>query len=199
MKLSKLIRRTHMYLALFLTPWLIVYALSGLVLNHAKLFLRPDGQLALPFEKVEERDYKAAFSADADARMIGAQVLEDLGLSGTFNTQGSPQHPKLIINRNGAFAIHRITYFREQGRLLVEKQPLRTPTFLNRTHFRHGYEQPFVAQKVWAFVVDLVVVALLFWVLSGVWMWWEIKPARLWGGVFGLIGLGIFGILLATI
>ena len=47
--------------------------------------------------------------------------------------------------------------------------------------------------------MDLVAVALLFWVISGVWMWWEIKPARLWGGVFGLIGLGIFGILLATI
>ena len=91
MKFSKLIRRTHMYLALFLTPWLIIYALSGLVLNHAKLFLRPDGQLALPFEKVEEREYKAVFSADADARMIGAQVLEDLGLSGTFNTQGGPR------------------------------------------------------------------------------------------------------------
>tara|TARA_R110002049_G_scaffold281977_1_gene461668 strand:+ start:330 stop:929 length:600 start_codon:yes stop_codon:yes gene_type:complete len=199
MKLSKLIRRTHMYLALFLTPWLIIYALSGLVLNHAKLFLRPDGQLAMPFEKVEMRDYKTVFSADADARMIGTQVLENLGLSGTFNTQGNPHQPKLVINRNGAFAIHRITYFREQGRLLVEKQPLRTPTFLNRTHFRHGYEQDFVSTKVWAVIVDLVVVALLFWVISGVWMWWEIKPARLWGGVFGLIGLGIFGILLATI
>ena len=199
MKPSKLIRRTHMYLALFLTPWLIIYALSGLVLNHAKLFLRPDGQLAMPFEKVEMRDYKAVFSADADARMIGNQVLEDLGLSGTFNTQGNPHEPKLVINRNGAFAIHRITYFREQGRLLVEKQPLRTPTFLNRTHFRHGYDQAFVSAKIWALIVDLVAVALLFWVISGVWMWWEIKPARLWGGVFGLIGLGIFGILLATI
>ena len=199
MKLSKLIRRTHMYLALFLTPWLIVYALSGLVLNHARLFLQPNGQLALPFENVEERDYKAVFSADADARMIGAQVLEDIGLAGTFNTQGGPQQPKLIINRNGAFAIHRITYFRNEGRLLVEKQKLNTPTLLNRTHFRHGYEQPCVSSKTWAVIVVFVVVALLFWVLSGLWMWWEIKPARLWGGVFALIGLGVFGILLATI
>ena len=199
MKLSKLIRRTHMYLALFLTPWLIVYALSGLVLNHARLFLQPNGQLALPFEKVEERDYKAAFSADADARMIGEQVLVDLGLSGTFNTQGGPQQPKLVILRHSAFALHRITWFRNESRLLIEKQQFNTPTFLNRTHFRHGYEQPFVASKVWAVIVDLVVVALLFWVLSGIWMWWEIKPARLWGGVFALIGLGVFGILLATI
>lgn len=199
MKISKLIRRTHMYLALFLTPWLIIYALSGLVLNHAKFFMRPDGQLAAPFEKVEEREYKAAFSADADARMIGAQVLEDLGLSGTFNTQGGPQQPKLVILRHSTFALHRITWFRNEGRLLIEKQQFNTPTFLNRTHFRHGYEQPFVSAKIWAVIVDLVVVALLFWVLSGLWMWWEIKPARLWGGVFGLIGLGIFGILLATI
>lgn len=188
-----------MYLALFLTPWLIIYALSGLVLNHGRLFAGPDGHLAQPFEKVEEREYKAAFSKDADVRVIGSQILEDLGLSGTFNTQGGLHQPKLVINRHGAFAAHRITYFPEQGRLLVEKQTFNTPTFLNRAHFRHGYGQPYASSMVWAVVVDLVVVALLFWVLSGIWMWWEIKPARLWGAVFGLMGFGIFGVLLATI
>ena len=31
---SKIIRRVHLYLALFLTPWMLVYALSGLLLDH---------------------------------------------------------------------------------------------------------------------------------------------------------------------
>lgn len=35
---SKLIRRTHMYLALSLTPWMVVYALSSFIFNHHALF-----------------------------------------------------------------------------------------------------------------------------------------------------------------
>lgn len=198
--LSKIIRRTHMYLALFLTPWLIIYALSGLVLNHGSLFSGGHGHDAAPkFEKVEEREYRAAFSPDADARMIGAQVLQDLGMPGAFFVQGKTSQPKLVINRSGAFATHRVTYFRNENRLLVERQQYRTPMFLNRAHFRHGYETGFMPSTLWAVIVDLVVVALVFWVLSGLWMWWEIKPSRVWGAIFGLAGLGVFTLLLFTI
>ena len=31
---SKIVRRTHMYLALFLTPWIAGYALSTIAMNH---------------------------------------------------------------------------------------------------------------------------------------------------------------------
>lgn len=196
---SKIIRRTHMYLALFLTPWVIIYALSGLVLNHFQSIRKAYGEDFNKFDKVEERDYTAAFSDDADARMVGGQILEHLGLTGTFNVQGTANQPRLVINRNAAFAVHRVTYFRKENRLLVERQRLIAPAFLNRAHFRHGYEQPFFASKVWAVVVDLVIIAMVFWVASGVWMWWEIKPARLWGAAFALVGLGVFGLLLATI
>ena len=196
---SKLIRRTHMYLALFLTPWMLIYALSGLVLNHGQTVRAFYGAKFGQFEKVEERPYAAAFSEGADTRMIGAQILEHLGLTGTFNVQGQPNQPRLVITRNAAFAAHRVTYFRTENRLLVEKQAFSAPVFVNRAHFRHGYEQPFLASKIWAVVVDLAVVGMLFWVLSGLWMWWEIKPARLTGAVFALIGVGMFGVLLVTI
>ena len=188
-----------MYLALFLTPWMLIYALSGLVLNHNQVVRSLYGAKFGQMEKVEERPYAAAFSADADPRMIGAQVLEHLGLSGTFNVQGNAKQPRLVINRNGAFALHRITYFRAENRLLVEKQAFTAPVFLNRSHFRSGYEQPFLAAKAWGFTVDLAIVGMVFWVLSGLWMWWEIKPARAFGAVCGLVGLGLFGFLLATI
>ncbi len=48
-------------------------------------------------------------------------------------------------------------------------------------------------------VVDLAVVGMPFWVLSGLWMWWEIKPARAAGAIFAPLGCGIFGLLLASI
>jgi hypothetical protein len=196
---SKLIRRTHMYLALFLTPWMMIYALSGLVLNHNQAIRSFYGARFGQFEKVEERPYSAAFSEGADSRMIGAQILDHLGLSGSFNVQGSPNQPRLIINRNAAFAAHRITYFRTENRLLVEKQSFSAPVFVNRAHFRHGYDQPFLSSKVWGFIVDLAIVGMVFWVLSGIWMWWEIKPARMTGAVIAVVGFGMFGILLATI
>ncbi len=196
---SKVIRRVHMYLALFLTPWMLVYALSGLVLNHGEMVRGFYGGKFSDFEKIGERPYAAAFSADADARLIGAQILDDLGLAGTFNVQGNPDQPRLVINRSAPFTAHRITYFRAEHRLVIEKQSLNAPVVLNRLHFRHGYEQNFFSAKIWAVVVDLAVVGMLFWVASGIWMWWEIRPARAWGAVFALVGCGAFGLLLATI
>lgn len=196
---AKLIRRTHLYLALFLTPWMIIYALSGLVLNHGETVRGFYGGKYNDFEKVEERAYAAAFSADADTRLIGAQILADLGLAGSFNIQGGATPARLVINRGGPFVAHRITYFRTENRLLVEKQTLNAPMVVNRLHFRSGYDQPFLASKLWAAVVDLAIVGMVFWVVSGIWMWWEVKPARGWGAVCALVGIGTFGLLLATI
>ena len=31
---SLVLRRTHMYAALFLTPWMLIYALSTMAMNH---------------------------------------------------------------------------------------------------------------------------------------------------------------------
>ena len=196
---SKLIRRTHMYSALFLAPWMIVYALSGLVLNHNPAVRAFYGEKFIQFEKVAERPYDVAFSADADARTIGAQILDDLGLSGSFAVQGNATAPRLVINRNAGFAQHRITYFRAEKRLLHEKQAFTAPVFLNRAHFRHGYDQPFVAQQIWAFILDGVIVAMVFWAASGIWMWWEIKPARLAGAGFAVVGCALFAVLLVAI
>jgi hypothetical protein len=113
--------------------------------------------------------------------------------------QGNASQPRLVINRSGAFAAHRITYMRAENKLLIEKQAFTAAVFVNRAHFRNGYTQPFLASKIWAVVVDLAIVGMLFWVASGIWMWWEIKPARKWGAAFAVVGLGAFGILLATI
>ncbi|MSU48927.1 MAG: hypothetical protein EXS37_07565 [Opitutus sp.] len=196
---SKLIRRTHMYLALFLSPWMIIYALSGLALNHGDIVRGFYGGKFNDFEKIGEQPYTAAFSEGADARAIGTQILSDLGLAGSFNVQPGATPTKMVFNRSAAFVAHRVTYFRAENRLLIEKLQLNAPMFVNRLHFRSGYTQPFLAAKIWAFVVDLAIVGMLFWVASGIWMWWEIKPARAWGAACALIGFGAFGLLLATV
>ena len=44
MSISKVVRRTHMYLALFLFPWVLMYALSTLVMNHRAVFVSAYGE-----------------------------------------------------------------------------------------------------------------------------------------------------------
>ncbi len=78
---SRSIRRTLMYLALFLTPWMIVYALSGLVLNHFETVRSWYGGKYSDFEKIAERPYAAAFSAEETPRMIGFATMVALLLT----------------------------------------------------------------------------------------------------------------------
>jgi len=198
-RVSKIIRRTHMYLALFLTPWVVVYSLSSLVINHFPLVRSLYGDNLNKFELVGERDYDGVFSADAEPAAVARQILDELDLAGSFYVQGNLSQKQMTINRGSSFAAHRITYFPKEQRLKIERSDFQMPTFLNRVHFRHGYDQPYLASDAWAVIVDLVVLSFVLWVATGIWMWWEIKPARKWGAVFGALGLGIFALLLFTI
>jgi hypothetical protein len=47
--------------------------------------------------------------------------------------------------------------------------------------------------------VDLVIVALVFWAVSGVWMWWDMRATRLWGAVSLLAGVALFVGFLVTL
>jgi hypothetical protein len=188
-----------MYLALFLTPWMVIYALSGLILNRFDTVRNLWGGKYSDFEKVEERAYPVTFSAQATPRQIGEQVLADLGLAGSFNVNPSSNASRLVLMRSAMFTVHRVTYFRTEQRVLIERQRLDAPVAINRAHFRHGYEQPYLAGKLWGAIVDLAVVGMVFWAVSGLLLWWEIKPARIWGALCLVTGSGIFGVLLATI
>ena len=50
-----------------------------------------------------------------------------------------------------------------------------------------------------AWSIDAVIVALVFWALSGLWMWWEMRATRLWGFAAALFGIGMFAFLALTI
>ena len=51
----------------------------------------------------------------------------------------------------------------------------------------------------WAISVDIAVAGMIFWVLSGLWLWWELKATRRVGLVCIVGGLGLFGFFLVSI
>ena len=86
----------------------------------------------------------------------------------------------------------RLTYDVSTSKITVEREELRTPTVLERLHRRRGYNQPYGLEDTWGFTVDVAVVTMVFWSLSGVWLAWELKTTRVWGVVSFVVGLGLF-------
>jgi hypothetical protein len=181
-----------MYLALFLAPWMIGYALSTIAMNHR--MPRPSA-----FVTELDRAYPNEFEPGTPPREIAAQILADLELEGAFGVQGPAPDGRLTINRQGMLSPRRITYSPADRRILVERMELETSGFLNRFHRRRGYQQPYAADLAMAVSVDAVIVAMVFWALSGLWMWWDMRATRGWGLACAATGLGIFVLFVVTL
>ena len=189
---SKVVRRTHMYLALFLTPWMLVYAISTIAMNH---------RMPRPTSFIKEKDeaYTNSFEPGTPPREIAQQILVDLQLEGAFGVQAPAPDGRLTINRQGMLSPRRITYTPHDRRVVVERMELETSGFLNRFHRRRGYQQPYASDIAMAISVDAVIVAMVFWALSGLWMWWEMRATRGWGVACAVTGIGIFTLFALTI
>jgi len=188
---SLLIRRAHMYLALFLFPWLLMYALSTAAMNHRASFASSAPSGAPAYEKERELTYEAAFAGDADLRTMARQILSSVNLEGAHNVTRR-KDGALVITRNDLLTPRRLTYTAASRTLLIERLPYRTNVMLERFHRRRGYATGYALDTTWAVTVDAVIIAMIFWVLSGLWMWWEMKVTRAFGALAFATGAGLF-------
>src|SRR5688572_3459503 len=195
MGFSLLIRRTHMYLALFLFPWLLMYALSTAAMNHRALFVDASGAGAPQFERERELVYDGVFPDQTDLRAISRQILTSLDLDGAHGVTRR-KDGAIAITRADLLTPRRLVYTPADRRIVIDKMPHRTNALLERFHRRRGYATGYALDTVWAVSVDLVIAAMVFWVLSGLWMWWEMKATRLVGAAAMLGGVGLFALYL---
>lgn len=175
-------RRTHLYLAMFLLLWFLMYGVSSLPINHPDWFRQTDGVGEPQWSVTFDREYNLEVAEGADLRSVGTQILKDAGLEGSFNA-GRPAPERIIVNRFDFWSLQRLTYFIEEGRLLAETRRFRWSQFLVRMHVRGGFRQDSILADAWAVIVDVVCVAMLIWIASGIYMWWLIRKTRLWGAV----------------
>jgi len=185
------IRRTHMYLGLFLFPWMLMYALSTVVMNHRAFFTERYGAGPVPYEKERQFAYDGSFPATADLRTISRQILTSAGLDGAHGVSRRKDNA-IVITRSDLVTPRRLTYDPAARTVLIERMARRPDAFLERFHRRRGYATGYALDTVWAVSVDAVIVAMVFWVLSGLWMWWEMKATRVPGAVAALGGAGLF-------
>lgn len=197
--ISKLIRRTHLFLALFLTPWVLMYALSTITMHHRALFTGEHRRVDPGYELVREEAYSPSFAPGEAAQVAARKILQDLDLDGAFFVRGNLEAGTLTVFRERPVGSYRITYEAGPGRLRVERQRFEAAYFLEMLHRRRGYGQPFLRNDLWAFVVDAVIVSILLWVLTGLWMWWEMARTRWLGALVLGAGVALFVLFLLVL
>ena len=183
-----------MYLALFLSPWMLMYALSTMAMNHRALFTGTPTVIG----KERELPYDAVFPEKARLRRISTQILGSLGLDGA-HAVSRREDGAIVITRADLITPRRITYIPAEHRLVIEKAAYRTSALLERFHRRRGYGTGYKIDTLWAASVDLAIATMVFWVLSGLWMWWEMRVTRGLGTWALLGGVGLFTLFLLTL
>ena len=174
----------HLYVGLFISPFILVFSVSLFFLNHA---WSPDPR---PVEGAGEVHAKItipngfASTAGREQIKIAKPILSELGVAG--EVERISRLPKKKLWKIGVMTPGRqaaIYVDAETGRATVE----RTTTglwdaiiYLHKSPGPHNValRGNWVFTRIWAFLVDSVTLLLLFISISGVYLWAVIKSER---------------------
>ena len=184
------IRRAHLYMGLFLLPWVVMFGVSSIPLNHNSA---PDPPL---WAHVTELSFDAELpSAGADLRPLGRKMMDAAGIEGGyFVNRANPR--QVNVNHPNFLRPVRILYHADERRLIVEEREFGFRQFLGGLHTRGGYDMGGLWDSVWAVFVDVVSVALILWIATGLFMWWHLPSTRRWGWMALAGGALCFGVII---
>jgi hypothetical protein len=136
---------------------------------------------------------------DRLARGVPA-LLARLGIEADATVIRNP--PELICDVAVRNQRWRVAYNLQSGALsaLPQRdalQRLSTRRFLTGLHLSFSYPARVDARWWWAVAVDAMSMAMVFWGVSGLCMWWQLKRLRIWG-LATLIVSGVAATLLAA-
>ncbi|MFT5367794.1 MAG: hypothetical protein ACI8V2_002755 [Candidatus Latescibacterota bacterium] len=178
-------RRLHLYLALVLLPWFLMYGISAIPFTRNAYFnnLYKDGvpmwttRIAQAYKRPAPKD-----RLPDTLQQFAKEVVNDLNLEVTGSLGAHQPNDKRINIYLVDFRHHiRITYNLAQKNIKVEDKRFRWDQFFTTLHARGGYQQDSFLNDLWAFVVDMISLSFIFWVASGIYMWWHLKQTRRWG------------------
>lgn len=194
MTLSLFNRRLHLYLGLCLLPWFFMYGISSIPFAHGQYFQKRDEAGQVPLWKVRlQRPLDRPVPEDPIAlREFGRAVLQEVGISAPNFGVGRPNRNTVNIYAFSFLKSTRVVYAIDQKKVTVEDRRFRFDQFLTGMHARGGFEQDGILQRSWGILVDLVSVAFVLWIVSGLYLWWGVPGHRRWGWLAILSGAGSF-------
>ena len=192
MTFAHFVRRAHLYTGLFLLPWVIMFGVSTIPINHQS----PD---TAEWTRLAEHRFDAPVpAASENLRPLGRDMMNAAGIEGGYYVYRV--NPRQVLAGHPRFlAPLRISYFPEEQRLVVEQRPFSLRPFLSGMHTRGGYDMGGFWDSVWAVFVDAVCIGLILWIASGIYMWWGLPSTRGWGWIALGAGAICFAVIIATL
>ena len=192
MTFAHFVRRAHLYTGLFLLPWVIMFGVSTIPINHQS----PE---PVDWTRISEHTFDVSVPAAAEnLRPLGRQMMNAAGIEGGYwvyrvnPRQVQVGHPDFL-------SPVRMNYFVEEKRLVVERRAFSLRPFLSGMHTRGGYDMGGFWDSVWAVFVDAVCIGLILWIASGIYMWWGLPATRRWGWLALGAGAACFAVIIATL
>ena len=174
-------RQLHLYLGVAVSPFLLVFAVTTLVLNHGG--------------RQNPTDSKTTVSVQLDKGLEGkalvADVLEQLDLSGEVIGNGQVRNGRAMIRVARPSGAMIVNLDIEKSEALVTHRAFGFMDRLRYLHLNPGpHKSPsWIMSKAWGWVADTTVYITLLLTLTGVYMWAVLKSERK-AGLFAL-GSGV--------
>jgi hypothetical protein len=186
---EKINRRTHLYSGLFFLPWFLLYGLSAAIFNHPRWFEGTEVKRKLLFD----RSYPVECPNPAgNLRPFAERALRDSSLDGQFSVRSEDfDSVTIVIVQDRFLSNTMITWNSASRRLTAARSGLDWRKLLVKIHTRGGFETPGFLRNLWSVIVDVIQVAMIIWIASGLYMWWHLKRYRGWG----LVALGFGNVL----
>ncbi|MDA0347050.1 MAG: PepSY-associated TM helix domain-containing protein [Verrucomicrobia bacterium] len=175
-------RKLHLYIGMFICPFILVYAVSTLYLNHS---VRP--------QTVDQAQAPISIQVDQNAKgpELVKQVLEQLELTGEIAGGGQVRNNETIIRvaRPGSVKVVTVNLLEQQATILERSNGLLGA--INYLHFNPGLHRVpnWSITKLWGWLADSVVYFTLFLTVSGIYLWILLKAERKMG--LFLLGGGV--------
>lgn len=171
-RFDKIMRSIHLYIALFLAPWLLMYATSAFFLNHNDWFRDLFDVISPSWAIEQEQDFKPSEISSSTPQLTAQNLLSRLDLKGDYQLLAESNNRQLVILRYSGAGNYRITWQSAQGKAVVERYvPISMYGFLHYLHFKSGFERKQLASDIWAIIVDFVAISIWMWVISGLYLW----------------------------
>jgi hypothetical protein len=191
------VRALHLYIGLLISPFVLIFAVSVLVINHPQFINK-----AIPLKEIQANVRLDSVPLRSTDLLTARAILKELNITAEVE----------YINRNDSSLFfpartpgkqYRISVNTHNGMASVTETDLGA---LRGTAFMHYMPGPHNASirgnsgfiKVWRYIADLTVYSILFLTISGIFLWFFIKSERKAGiyataaGVLVLIGLILF-------
>lgn len=192
MKLHHINRRTHLYLALFLLPWFLMYGVSSIPFSHNQYFEERDRAKGIPlWTKRFERSYEIAVPEGPELRPMATKMLKDLGQEASSYGAYRQNANQVNVYMYTFWKSTQLKYFINDKKVVCEDRRFRWDHFLTGMHAQGGFEQGGL-HNMWSVVVDLVCLGMILWVFTGLVMWWSLPFTRIWGWVALIAGSASF-------